>query len=387
MEELILPEPGRTLFQRTAKLLIRGCGLGETDARSPRAVFGGGTVLAARWQHRASKDIDIQFPYQEAEGVLSRLRRAPVMEETWNRWLREGGLTPLQWITAYKARSQLTGQQELADPELELAEFAAPLANDTYVAKVEGLNIWVAGTAGILAGKWEGRRDEPPLRDLYDIAVAGEQDGLALQRALQCKGEHGTVDDFLELVQSKRDRKRHSDERAARLEGVPDKYVKYARNAAWWAGTAVARWAMTELVIERGAQGWEVWTKCEGLPEGFKWWETSDLDAAAQAAQEIGQLDRDAVTQLRNRAGSEGGATQGGAGAGRQRTMSRSIVVDGNGAVRITENEQVIGRTATIAQAADLGIETGIWNEAEREEVTQRMEVTMQQARSRSISD
>ena len=143
---------------------------------------------------------------------------------------------------------------------------------------------------------------------------------------------------------------------------------------------------MTELVIERGAQGWEVWTKCEGLPEGFKWWETSDLDAAAQAAQEIGQLDRDAVTQLRNRAGSEGGATQGGAGAGRQRTMSRSIVVDGNG-VRITENEQVIGRTATIAQAADLGIETGIWNEAEREEVTQRMEVTMQQARSRSISD
>ena len=67
--------------------------------------------------------------------------------------------------------------------------------------------------------------------------------------------------------------------------------------------------------------------------------------------------------------------------------MSRSIVVDGNGAVRITENEQVIGRTATIAQAADLGIETGIWNEAEREEVTQRMEVTMQQARSRSISD
>ena len=192
MEELILPEPGRTLFQRTAKLLIRGCGLGETDARSPRAVFGGGTVLAARWQHRASKDIDIQFPYQEAEGVLSRLRRTPVMEETWNRWLREGGLTPLQWITEYKARSQLTGQQELADPELELAEFAAPLANDTYVAKVEGLNIWVAGTAGILAGKWEGRRDEPPLRDLYDIAVAGEQDGLALQRALQCKGQWTT---------------------------------------------------------------------------------------------------------------------------------------------------------------------------------------------------
>ena len=82
MEELTLPEPGRELFIRTQKLLVRGAGLAERT-QSPRTMFAGGTVLAARWRHRSSKDNDIHCRNDGNDGVLTRLRQVPAM---WTHW-------------------------------------------------------------------------------------------------------------------------------------------------------------------------------------------------------------------------------------------------------------------------------------------------------------
>ena len=138
------------------------------------------------------------------------------MEETWNRWLQEAGMTPLKWHSAYKVTTQLRGREGETDPELEIGEFRAPLEQEVTQARVEGHSVCVASNASILAGKWWGRRATAPVRDLYDITVAGWRDPKSLQRALQTGGEGGGINEFLKKMTAERDqyRKRLKKERS-----------------------------------------------------------------------------------------------------------------------------------------------------------------------------
>ena len=52
-EELILPEPARTLWLATHAIIER------TFAQTGGCRLGGGTLLSARWKHRVSLDIDV----------------------------------------------------------------------------------------------------------------------------------------------------------------------------------------------------------------------------------------------------------------------------------------------------------------------------------------
>ena len=56
-EDLTLPEPARTLLSRTRAILDRL----RHAANAGRSgwIIGGGTILAARWRHRESRDIDL----------------------------------------------------------------------------------------------------------------------------------------------------------------------------------------------------------------------------------------------------------------------------------------------------------------------------------------
>ena len=59
-EVLHLPEPARTLLHTTFETLDGA--LGEIVPEGRRWCLGGGTVLAARWTHRKSTDVDIFLP-------------------------------------------------------------------------------------------------------------------------------------------------------------------------------------------------------------------------------------------------------------------------------------------------------------------------------------
>ena len=59
-EVLHLPEPARTLLHTTFNTLDGA--LGEIVPEGWRWCLGGGTVLAARWMHRKSTDVDIFLP-------------------------------------------------------------------------------------------------------------------------------------------------------------------------------------------------------------------------------------------------------------------------------------------------------------------------------------
>ena len=56
----MLPSPARTLWDRAAHVLDRAL----TQFRNPQPAWhlGGGTLLAARWNHRSSTDIDLTVP-------------------------------------------------------------------------------------------------------------------------------------------------------------------------------------------------------------------------------------------------------------------------------------------------------------------------------------
>ena len=56
-EDLTLPEPARTLLSRTRGILDTYV-TPRTPDRSGWTI-GGGTILAARWRHRESRDIDL----------------------------------------------------------------------------------------------------------------------------------------------------------------------------------------------------------------------------------------------------------------------------------------------------------------------------------------
>lgn len=56
-EALELPEPARTIFSRTRAILDAFI-TPHTPQRSGWKI-GGGTILAARWRHRESQDIDL----------------------------------------------------------------------------------------------------------------------------------------------------------------------------------------------------------------------------------------------------------------------------------------------------------------------------------------
>ena len=60
MDLLILPSPARNLWDRAAHVLDRA--LAQFRNRQPAWHLGGGTLLAARWNHRSSTDIDLTVP-------------------------------------------------------------------------------------------------------------------------------------------------------------------------------------------------------------------------------------------------------------------------------------------------------------------------------------
>ena len=58
-ETLELPEPARTLFRKTRAALDTHVAAYAADGEGYK--LGGGTILAARWKHRRSNDIDLLF--------------------------------------------------------------------------------------------------------------------------------------------------------------------------------------------------------------------------------------------------------------------------------------------------------------------------------------
>ncbi len=173
VEKLDLPAPGAAVWRRTKPILD------ELAARWPEIPnllsFGGGTMLAARWRHRESADIDILA----ARG--SGLRRS--LEGRQANWFivaceAAGGLQ----IEYLPATATIT--VSFPEGQWDLSELDPPLPGMEALAEVDGTPIQVLSNSQILAGKLLHRAFEAVPRDLFDLAVAATLDRPALDQAM-----------------------------------------------------------------------------------------------------------------------------------------------------------------------------------------------------------
>ena len=137
--------------------------------------FGGGTVLAARWNHRRSLDVDL-FCEPTTYGRLSPAQRARI-EKAIN---EIAGCVPSQtWCEDIATYTEISGTEATVLPGIIVIEPSNPTTLD---------GTWLAlqSTAQILYAKiawrmYEG--GEIAVRDAYDLACARKHDPRALTQA------------------------------------------------------------------------------------------------------------------------------------------------------------------------------------------------------------
>ena len=141
-------------------------------------VLGGGTVLAARWQHRVSTDIDLFTD-------LARYQGAIVSE-------RENVGEALRSLVGAAGEGAVEVERgwlrvQFAEAPVALMTIPRPTVQDPYDEWVQGTGVPTESTAEILARKVQSRILDLGVftaRDLYDILVAAERDRAALRRVL-----------------------------------------------------------------------------------------------------------------------------------------------------------------------------------------------------------
>ena len=221
MEDLTLPEPARTLLGRTRATLDAYLTPRTPDRSGWR--IGGGTVLAARWRHRASHDIDLlvhpqtetRFLHPEAAPELHRrLAAAGARKITFGRFSQ---------ILFEESRIEMLA----ADPQPRVGH---------QRAMVDGEEATVLASSQILTGKFGNRSLNPPVRDLYDLAVAATAAPRALAIAVNALAGH---DIRWRLVSWDVERRKFAEEGSHELHGVPSRYEAIRADPAEHAKRAV----------------------------------------------------------------------------------------------------------------------------------------------------
>ena len=145
--------------------------------------LGGGSVLAAAWDHRRSTDIDLWV----ALGRAGRLGQAARSEEEWIVLVAPPSSTIDRSQTSW---TQVDAKLSLDGVPISLFTSHIPHTGQGKRQMMRGTIFGAATTDEILAGKMTQRWLDPrggmiPIRDVYDIAVARTLEPRALERVLR----------------------------------------------------------------------------------------------------------------------------------------------------------------------------------------------------------
>ena len=182
-----LREPAASLWKKHHKAVRR---ISNAPGGESRLLMGGGSVLAAEWDHRTSMDIDVLLP--EREGMQDA---------------SAGGPVDLAAATGGKLVKDLPNQigVEVDDGEIDVAAIPPDLPGLEREAEIDGRAELVLANAQILRGKLD-RTDQGVKRDAFDFAVAGEADPQSLEIAVNAlnRNETRVVRHNLEASDNKR---------------------------------------------------------------------------------------------------------------------------------------------------------------------------------------
>ena len=170
-EELRLPEPARTLWTRIRDPLKAA--LASPSEPGPKLRLGGGTILAARWRHRKSRDIDIvtrrNFAlWKQSEGLNGVMRSLGAEACGYNARRRQ-----------YRAAFHVGNESQT----VEIWPHEPQPRGAERETEVDGGVELVLATSQILKGKLERGEDALP-RDLLDVITAARRDPESLEVAV-----------------------------------------------------------------------------------------------------------------------------------------------------------------------------------------------------------
>ena len=205
-EDLTLPEPARTILSRTRAILDTYV-TPHTPDRSGW-IIGGGTILAARWRHRESRDIDL-LVHPRTETRFLQLAAAPELHHQ------------LEATGARKISFGRFSQILFAESKIEILATEPQPRIGHRREIVDGKEATTLASSQILTGKFANRSLNPPVRDLYDFAVAGTSAPRALMIAVNVLAG----DDIRwRLVSWEMEREKFAEEGPTELHGVPPQY-------------------------------------------------------------------------------------------------------------------------------------------------------------------
>ena len=143
VDKIVLPEPVRSLYRRARSKILLFLEERFEEPYSPRVA--GSTILAARWQHRDSSDLDLILP--KGSGIAS------VFPE-WDRTLVDLGQEA--GTTKYIVRTDDVGL-EFREGRIEITELESSLHDGFEWKEIERSPERVQDNDQILAGKIVGR--------------------------------------------------------------------------------------------------------------------------------------------------------------------------------------------------------------------------------------
>ena len=221
---LTLPEPAATILARTHHILDR-----EVTPHTPGGdgwKIGDGTILAARWAHRQSEDIDLLVHPNTESHLEHRINRELSAR------MREVGATYLDFETLPTIHFD-NGRIEI------LARCPSPRRGHE-LALVDGRRATTLASAQILTAKLRHRSLDPPVRDLYDLAVAARAEPRALAVALNTLSPRALD---TRLLRWERRSKACAQEAQDLIRGAPQRYADISTAPAEHAIDAATRHA------------------------------------------------------------------------------------------------------------------------------------------------
>ena len=234
-----LPHPAREAFAKVYDALLEQ--FADRDGH-PQFSLGGATVLAGRWAHRRSHDLDFKV-WDEA--ALYHYTSGYATQELDDALYRcSQGVRKTTWPNQITYR--IPGQYDI-----DLTGGEGVLARPREQVEIEGRVIEIVDTEEILWGKVLGRSQAAPVRDLFDFAVAARMDQKSLKTAVNAlhTEQIGTA-----LQKWHKQRKEYEAEAQDLLQGVPEQF-QTLRDKPWAhasAAFALAAYREVHTVYENG---------------------------------------------------------------------------------------------------------------------------------------
>lgn len=175
MEHLTLPEPAGSLW--ASKRHIIHAIPPEMFRSTIPPHLGGGTILAARWQHRLSTDIDVLLP--------GRNSLIDVLQDNDRNIVKQLGGTP-------EAVAGARVKVAFEHGSIDLSTFRPDPPYGQREAAVDHHLEQVLSNTQILHGKLQ-RVDQMLVRDVFDILTAADEDPAALATAASMVSKQSTA--------------------------------------------------------------------------------------------------------------------------------------------------------------------------------------------------